>query len=309
MKKFLFNVMSEFDQKLKQSSNEAVELINKYVPAEEGLQKRVIEAMNYSLLGGGKRLRPVFMMESFRMFGGEDKEIVAPFMAAIEMIHTYSLIHDDLPAMDNDDYRRGRLTNHKKFDEATAILAGDGLLNYAFEITASAMEKEENPQILKRMVKANSILSNKAGIYGMIGGQMVDLISENNPNVTKSTLSFIHECKTAALIQASLMVGAVLAGADSEEIKAMEEVGLNVGLAFQIQDDILDVIGDSEILGKSAGSDAKNEKVTFVTLDGLERAMQEQKDYTQTAVDILDGLSHKNEFLKELLLYLVTRKN
>lgn len=301
--------MDNFEARLNDSVQTAIELITPYIPKEEGFQKRVIEAMNYSFLAGGKRLRPVFMMESFKFFGGKDLEKIAPFMAAIEMIHTYSLIHDDLPAMDNDDYRRGRLTNHKMFDEATAILAGDGLLNMAFETIATAMENTSDTELLKRMVKANSILSRKAGIYGMIGGQMVDLQNEHNNNLSKSVLFFIHECKTAALIEASLMIGAVIAGAGADRVKAIERVGSNVGLAFQIQDDILDVIGNDETLGKPTGSDAKNEKVTFVSIEGLDEAMKEQKRYTNEAVKILDDLPYENEFLKELLLYLVTRKN
>lgn len=301
--------MSDFEKKLNDSAKEAIGLITPYIPKEEGFQKRVMEAMNYSFLAGGKRLRPVFMMESYKFFGGDNLKDVAPFMAAIEMIHTYSLIHDDLPAMDNDDYRRGRLTNHKMFDEATAILAGDGLLNMAFEVVANAMEKTSDIDMLKRMVKANAILAKKAGIYGMIGGQMVDLEMEHNPNTNKSTLFFIHECKTAALIEASLMVGAVIAGASDEQIKAIERVGSNVGLAFQIRDDILDVVGNAETLGKPIGSDAKNEKITFVSIEGLEEATKEQKRYTDEALKILDNLPFENDFLKELLLYLVTRKN
>lgn len=301
--------MDNFEARLNDSVQTAIELITPYIPKEEGFQKRVIEAMNYSFLAGGKRLRPVFMMESFKFFGGKDLDTIAPFMAAIEMIHTYSLIHDDLPAMDNDDYRRGRLTNHKMFDEATAILAGDGLLNMAFETIATAMENTSDTELLKRMVKANSILSRKAGIYGMIGGQMVDLQNEHNKNLSKSVLFFIHECKTAALIEASLMIGAVIAGSGADRVKAIERVGSNVGLAFQIQDDILDVIGNDETLGKPTGSDAKNEKVTFVSIEGLDEAMKEQKRYTNEAVKILDDLPYENEFLKELLLYLVTRKN
>lgn len=298
----------EFKEELKIKIDEVMKLITPYIPKESGYQKLVMEAMNYSFLGGGKRLRPMFILESYRFFGGKNPEEVAVFMAAQEMIHTYSLIHDDLPAMDNDDYRRGRLTCHKKFDEATAILAGDGLLNYAFEIVADKMDKEEDTDRLKRMVKANKILSAKAGINGMIGGQVVDLISENNPNTDNETLLFIHECKTAALIESALMIGAIMAGASDEEVSKIEKVGSNVGLAFQIQDDILDVIGTQEELGKPIGSDAKNEKVTYVTMEGLEKSKKDQEDLTKQAIELLDGMNHSNEFLKELLLDLVTRK-
>lgn len=297
-----------FNEELNNRIDEVMSLINPYIPAEEGYQARVMEAMNYSLLGGGKRLRPMFILESYKFFGGTDPEEVAVFMAAQEMIHTYSLIHDDLPAMDNDDYRRGRLTNHKMFDEATAILAGDGLLNYAFEIVAKKMDKEEDINRLKRMVKANSVLTTKAGIYGMIGGQMVDLISEENPATDKETLLFIHECKTAALIESALMIGAIMAGADNDEIDKMEQVASKVGLAFQIQDDILDVVGTQAELGKPIGSDARNEKVTYVTMEGLEKAVKDQENLTREALGILDGMNHENLFLKQLLLDLVTRK-
>lgn len=297
-----------FNEELNNRIDEVMSLINPYIPAEEGYQARVMEAMNYSLLGGGKRLRPMFILESYKFFGGTDPEEVAVFMAAQEMIHTYSLIHDDLPAMDNDDYRRGRLTNHKMFDEATAILAGDGLLNYAFEIVAKKMNKEEDINRLKRMVKANSVLTTKAGIYGMIGGQIVDLISEENPATDKETLLFIHECKTAALIESALMIGAIMAGADNDEIDKMEQVASKVGLAFQIQDDILDVVGTQAELGKPIGSDARNEKVTYVTMEGLEKAIKDQENLTREALGILDGMNHENLFLKQLLLDLVTRK-
>lgn len=298
----------DFEKRLAESVDETNALIKPFLPKEEGLQKRVFEAMNYSFFGGGKRLRPIFVLESYRLFGGDDISKVAPFMASIEMIHTYSLIHDDLPAMDNDDYRRGRLTNHKKFDEATAILAGDGLLNYAFETAGCAMEVETDNVILKRMVKANSIMANKAGGYGMIGGQMVDLIQEKNNDADEDILNFIHECKTGALIECALMMGAVLAGASKEFVDKMESIGSDVGHAFQIQDDILDVIGDEAMLGKPVGSDAKNDKVTYVSMKGLKEAQEEQKKYVESAVKTLHELPFSNEFLEELLLSLVSRK-
>ena len=203
----------DFINLLIQKVNETFGIMKPYMPAEEGLQRRVAESMNYSFISGGKRIRPLFMLESYRLFGGDDLSKISPFMAAIEMIHTYSLIHDDLPAMDNDDYRRGRPTNHKMFDEATAILAGDGLLNLAFETVANAMNKEEDIIILRRMAYANSVLAQKAGIYGMIGGQMVDLLMENKSDTDLDTILFIHKHKTAALIEASLMIGAIMAGA------------------------------------------------------------------------------------------------
>lgn len=302
-------IMSDFKDILNNKVNEAYDLIKEFLPKEEGLQKRVAESMNYSFNSGGKRLRPMFMMESYRLFKGEDLSKIAPFMAAIEMIHTYSLIHDDLPAMDNDDYRRGRLTNHKMFDEATAILAGDGLLNYAFETLSLAMKKEEDPVILKRMVAAFEVLSRKAGINGMIGGQIVDLEMEHKKDVSLDTLLFIHKCKTAALIEASLMTGAIMAGADDENISKIEKAGYNTGLAFQIQDDILDVTGDFKTLGKSVGSDEKNEKITYVSLKGLKDSEEEQKRLSEEAVEIVKEIGNGDTFLSDLIEYLITRNN
>lgn len=302
-------IMSDFKDILNNKVNEAYGLIKEFLPKEEGLQKRVAESMNYSFNSGGKRLRPMFMMESYRLFKGEDLSKIAPFMAAIEMIHTYSLIHDDLPAMDNDDYRRGRLTNHKMFDEATAILAGDGLLNYAFETLSLAMKKEEDPVILKRMVAAFEVLSRKSGINGMIGGQIVDLEMEHKKDVSLDTLLFIHKCKTAALIEASLMTGAIMAGADDENISKIEKAGYNTGLAFQIQDDILDVTGDFKTLGKSVGSDEKNEKITYVSLKGLKESEEEQKRLSEEAVEIVKEIGNGDTFLSDLIEYLITRNN
>ena len=281
--------MSDFKDILNNKVNEAYNLIKEFLPKEEGLQKRVAESMNYSFNSGGKRLRPMFMMESYRLFKGEDLSKIAPFMAAIEMIHTYSLIHDDLPAMDNDDYRRGRLTNHKMFDEATAILAGDGLLNYAFETISLAMKKEEDPVILKRMVAAFEVLSRKAGINGMIGGQIVDLEIEHKKDVSLDTLLF--------------------AGADDENISKIEKAGYNTGLAFQIQDDILDVTGDFKTLGKSVGSDEKNEKITYVSLKGLKESEEEQKRLSEEAVEIVKEIGNGDTFLSDLIEYLITRNN
>lgn len=299
--------MADFKEELDNKLNEVTKVLDDFAPLEEGHQKRVLEAVNYSFMAGGKRLRPMFVIESFRLFNGTDFSVVTPFMAAIEMVHTYSLIHDDLPAMDNDDYRRGRLTNHKRFDEATAILAGDGLLNFAFETIAKAMDEENDPTMLKRMAKANCILSNKAGVYGMIGGQMVDIIKENCPDTTEEELYYIHENKTGALIESALMMGAVLAGADDNQLKMMEKVGSCVGHAFQIQDDILDVTGDEKSLGKPVGSDEKNDKVTFVSMKGLDQAKKVQEEYVKEAVNTLHELPFENEFLEELLLSLITR--
>ena len=285
-------------------TDEAEQIISSYLPKEEGYQKTVIEAMNYSFLAGGKRLRPILMLETYRLFGGKSK-VIEPFMAAIEMIHTYSLVHDDLPAMDNDEYRRGKKTTHVVYGEAMAILAGDALLTYAFETAAKALDIEpQNPGI----GKAIRILSAKAGIYGMVGGQTVDVESENTCDMTKEKLDFIYRLKTSALIEASMMIGSVLAGATGSEQKIVEAVASKVGLAFQIQDDILDVTSTMEVLGKPIGSDEKNHKSTYVTYEGIEKAKQDVADLSEKAIAQMETLVVKNEFLTELLRYLISRE-
>ena len=270
-----------------------------------------VKAALYSLYAGGKRLRPLMMYltsDLLKLDFDIDAD-VKYFAATLEMLHTYSLIHDDLPAMDNDDYRRGRLTNHKMFDEATAILAGDGLLNLAFETASLAMTKENDIDVLKRMVQANEVLSRKAGIKGMIGGQIVDLEMEHKKDVSLDTLLFIHKCKTAALIEASLMIGAIMAGADKDGISKIEKAGYNTGLAFQIQDDILDVTGDFKTLGKSVGSDEKNEKITYVSLKGLKDSEEEQKRLSEEAVEIVKEIGGGVSFLSDLIESLITRNS
>ena len=285
-------------------TDEAEQIISSYLPKEEGYQKTVIEAMNYSFLAGGKRLRPILMLETYRLFGGRSK-VIEPFMAAIEMIHTYSLVHDDLPAMDNDEYRRGKKTTHVVYGEAMAILAGDALLTYAFETATKALDIEpQNPGI----GKAIRILSAKAGIYGMVGGQTVDVESENTCDMTKEKLDFIYRLKTSALIEASMMIGAVLAGATGNEQKIVEEVASKVGLAFQIQDDILDVTSTMEVLGKPIGSDEKNHKSTYATYEGIEKAGRDVADLSEQAIAQMKALVVKNEFLTELLRYLISRE-
>ena len=278
-------------------------IIKKYLPKEEDYQKQVIEAMNYSFLAGGKRLRPMLMLETYRMFGGKS-EVIEPFMAAIEMIHTYSLIHDDLPAMDNDEYRRGRKTTHIVYGEAMAILAGDGLLNFAYETALTALQTEQTPNV----AKALRVLSQKAGIYGMVGGQTVDVETDKTQSVTRDQLDFIYKLKTSALIESSMLIGAILAGATKSEQKIIEEAASEIGLAFQIQDDILDVTGNQEVLGKPVGSDAKNEKATYVTYEGLEKAQEDVKRYSKHAVELLESLVVKNEFLIHLVEYLIHRE-
>ena len=255
----------EFCEELAARTKQVEAVIEKYLPKVEGHQKTVVEAMNYSVQAGGKRLRPMLMLETYRMFGGRS-EVIEPFMAAMEMIHTYSLVHDDLPAMDNDEYRRGKKTTHAQFGEAMGILAGDGLLGYAFETAAKAFELEPaNNQI----GKALSVLAQKSGIYGMLGGQCVDVQAEGK-TVSEELLRFIYQLKTGALLEASMMIGAILAGATLSEQKQVEQAAGELGLAFQIQDDLLDVTSTTEELGKPVGSDEKNHKTTWVTLFGVE---------------------------------------
>lgn len=279
-------------------------ILKAYLPREEGYQKTIMEAMNYSVLVGGKRLRPMLMQETYRLFGGRSK-VIEPFMAAIEMIHTYSLVHDDLPAMDNDEYRRGKKTTHAVFGEAMGILAGDALLNYAYETAARAFDIEpDNPDVCH----AFQILAQKAGIYGMVGGQTVDVESEGASDMTKEKLDFIYRLKTSALIEASMQVGAVLAGATAGEQKIIGEIAGAVGLAFQIQDDILDVTSTQEVLGKPIGSDEKNHKTTYVTYEGLKKAREDVQTISERAIAQMDELVVKNEFLTELLRYLISRE-
>lgn len=279
-------------------------IIRQYLPKEEGYQKTIFEAMNYSILAGGKRLRPMLMLETYRLFGGKSK-VIEPFMAAIEMVHTYSLVHDDLPAMDNDEYRRGKKTTHAVYGEAMGILAGDALLNYAFETATTAFEIEPDSV---QIGKALHVLATKAGVYGMVGGQVVDVESENDHGMTKEKLDFIYRLKTGALIEASMLIGAILAGATRNEQKVVEEVAKEVGLAFQIQDDILDVTSTLEVLGKPIGSDEKNHKITYVTYEGLEKSKADVARLSESAAARMDSLVVQNEFLKELILYLIARE-
>lgn len=278
--------------------------IKGFLPEQYEYQKTIVEAMSYSVLAGGKRLRPMLMEASYQMFGGEGEELDA-FMAAIEMIHTYSLVHDDLPALDNDLYRRGKKTTHAVYGEAMGVLAGDALLNFAFETVADAMVRSAGDM---RVAKAFAVLAKKAGIYGMIGGQVVDVESEKKgQQIDRDCLDFIYRLKTGALIEASLIIGAILAGASEEEVSLMEEAGTKLGLAFQIQDDILDVTSSLEVLGKPIGSDARNEKATYVAFEGLEKAGAEVERLSREAVAILDGFKREHTFLRELFMYLIHR--
>lgn len=301
---------TEFEKTLSEKVQEVEGILNQYLPQAKGDAKTVMDAMNYSVLAGGKRLRPILMKETYHILGGKDA-IIEPFMAALEMIHTYSLVHDDLPAMDNDEYRRGRKTTHIVYGEGVGILAGDGLLNYAFETMLSAFSKYADTKndiaIYKNVAKAMSFIAKKAGIYGMIGGQTADIEAEEKEKLTKEELLFIHENKTAALIEAAMVSGALLAGATEETVRQMERCAYSIGIAFQIQDDILDVIGDSKELGKTARSDEKNNKQTYVTICGMEQAQREVAKLSQEAVDILSSFEGEHEFLEQLVLSLVYR--
>ena len=294
------NFKEEYQNRIRSIEN----ILKKYLPPQEGYQKIIMEAMEYSLMAGGKRLRPMLMKESYALFGGEG-EVIEPFMAAIEMIHTYSLVHDDLPAMDNDEYRRGRKTTHVVYGEDMGILAGDALLNYAFETACRAFDIA--PEESGRIGQALKILAGKAGIYGMIGGQVVD-VKESGHILTGEMLDFIYRLKTSALIESSMMIGAVLAGAGAENTEKMEQIARGIGLAFQIQDDILDVTSTTEVLGKPVHSDEKNEKTTYVTWKGLEGSKQEVARMTEEAVCVLREIQPDGGFLEELLKSLVYRE-
>ena len=280
------------------------EILVKYLPEQEGYQRLIMEAMEYAVMAGGKRLRPMLMMETYRLFGGQG-DVVELFMAAIEMIHTYSLVHDDLPAMDNDDYRRGRKTTHVVYGEAMGILAGDALLNFAFETAAKAFTMY--PEKSLEIGKALQVLGKKAGIYGMIGGQVVDVESAGC-QIEKEVLDFIYELKTSALIESSMMIGAILAGANDEQVMAVEKIAKNVGIAFQIQDDILDVTSTAEVLGKPIMSDEKNEKTTYVTLVGLDKAKEYVESISMEAIETLHQFQTDDLFLEQLLTALIHRK-
>lgn len=297
---------SQFMEELQQKVEHINDVLEKFLPAEEGQQRIIFEAMNYSVRAGGKRLRPIIMEETYHMFGGSSA-VIEPFMAAIEMIHTYSLVHDDLPAMDNDEYRRGKKTTHAVYGEAMGILAGDALLNLAYETAAKAFDMEVADA---RVARAFTVLAKKAGVYGMVGGQVVDVESEKSDDcsITREKLDFIYRLKTGALIESSMMIGAILAGASSDEVSRVEQIAAKLGLAFQIQDDVLDVTSTLEVLGKPVGSDEKNNKATYVTFEGLDKAVSDVERISKEAEEQLDDLGYDDAFLKELFEYLIHRE-
>lgn len=293
-----------FKQEQEENISYVEDVLKNYLPKNPSFQKTIYDAMEYSVMAGGKRLRPMMMYQAYKMFGGGDKELIEPFMAAIEMIHTYSLVHDDLPAMDNDTYRRGRKTTHVVYGEDMGILAGDALLNFAYE---TAIKGASVAKVAKNAINALDILSKKAGIMGMVGGQVVD-VELTGKKLDEERLDFIFKLKTGALLEASLMVGAALAGADEKYIELMEQAGLNIGMAFQIQDDILDITSTTEELGKPVHSDEKNDKTTYVSLYGLEKSHEDVEEYSKKALSIMEELPYENQFLCTLIEKLINRR-
>mgnify|MGYP000168585427 CR=1 FL=1 len=295
-----------FKEELDRKTKEVESVILRFLPKEEGFPKKLIEALNYSIKAGGKRIRPLLMWESYQMYGG-NHAVIEPFMAAIEMIHTHSLIHDDLPAIDGDLYRRGKKTTHAVYGEALGVLSGDALLNLAYETAIGAFSYPDDKQ---KTIEALAVLARKTGIRGMLGGQSVDVTNEKQEvhQMEKEMLDYIYLNKTAALLEAPLMIGAILGGASRGEVSCLEQIGRKIGLAFQIQDDILDVTSTTEELGKPVFSDEKNHKTTYVTLLGVEGAGKEVERLTSDAVRLLETLPGEKAFMKELLNYLALRK-
>lgn len=317
----------EFKEKLNLYTNFANNTVCSYLPSEEGYHRTILEAMNYSVINGGKRLRPMMMMAAFelirkkrnaeippivsdgtevdfahgKLLSDDDVKVIGPFMAAMEMIHSSSLVHDDLPCMDNDTLRRGKLSTWAKFGEDMGTLAGDALMLYSFETAAKSTARSD------AVLKAIRVLAEKSGVSGMVGGQTVD-VELTGKKPSRKQLEFIYRNKTGALIEASFMIGAILAGAAADEVETLKEAALNIGMAFQIRDDILDVTSTNEELGKNVGSDAEEGKVTWLTYFGLEQSEEDVKEYTEKAVEDVRKLGG-HEFLEELLRYLVDRKN
>lgn len=293
----------EFNKLLKVKSNHIEDILKQYMPKEEGYQKIIMESMNYSLNAGGKRLRPILTLEACKLVGGNEDDAI-PFAAAIEMIHTYSLIHDDLPALDNDDLRRGRKTNHIVYGEDIAILAGDALLNYAFETMLSTSLEKDNP---KKYLRAIHEIAKSVGIYGMIGGQVVDVQSEDM-KISKDKLDYIHNNKTAAIMVGCMRAGAIIGDADDNKLEQITKYAKNIGLAFQIVDDILDIIGEESKLGKKVGSDIDNNKSTYPSLIGLEESKQIAKNLIEEAKLSIKAINNDGEFLCGLADYIIDRE-
>ncbi len=288
----------EFDNILKNDIRKVENSLLSYLPDAKDGQYQVAEAMKYSLINGGKRIRPVLALEFARACGGSRDDCL-PLACALEYIHTYSLIHDDLPCMDNDDLRRGKPSCHKQFDEATALLAGDALLTHAFEIVSEADLSDD------KKVMATSLLAQNSGVTGMIGGQVIDILFEKG-NPTLKDLLTVYKLKTGALISAACLMGCISAGADSNQLAAASKFAYSLGIAFQIQDDILDITGDEKKLGKPVGSDAENSKTTYAAVAGMDKAKQDVKRLTENAVKQL-AYFENSEFIELLAYKLVNR--
>jgi len=292
LKEYLENKRKEIDKAL-----------DSFLPEPEGLSAPLFEAMRYSVMAGGKRLRPILVLAASHAVGGSSS-VSMPAACALEFIHTYSLIHDDLPAMDDDDLRRGRPTCHKVFGEAMAILAGDGLLTFAFEILArEAVKERENSEKVSQVIL---ILARAAGIKGMVVGQAVDVLMENK-EVNGSQLAFIHQHKTGALIKASVEIGGLLGGADQNQLGALSSYGDGLGLAFQIVDDLLDIEGDQEVIGKPVGSDLEKNKATYPALFGIEESRAQAHEYIHSAISALASFDEKAEPLRAIANYVIQR--
>ena len=287
-------------EKLREEINSYLEI---YFKDKNDYNKIIYEAMNYSLNIGGKKIRPILLLLTYKMYKS-DLEKAMPFAAAIEMIHTYSLIHDDLPAMDNDDLRRGKPTNHKVFGEALAILSGDGLLNEAINLMIKSCLKSE---YLKETLEATYEITTSSGTEGMIGGQVVDIINEGK-QINDDELKYMHLKKTGELIKASIVAGAILGGAPKEEIKVLRMFGYNLGLAFQIKDDILDITSTTEVLGKDINSDIENKKCNFISIHGLDYCEKECKRITDDCLNLLESLKRDSSSLKQLTMLLLNRQ-
>lgn len=296
----------EFEKALEHRTMQVNSIIEDFLPhADDTMYERIIEAVRYSVSAGGKRLRPILMLEAYRLCGGKDEHEVYPFMAAIEFIHTYSLVHDDLPAMDNDDYRRGKPTTHKVYGEDFGVLAGDALLNYAYEVMTFAVA-ETAPENIRNAARAAQIIARKAGVFGMVGGQSLDVWLTGKP-MKERELDFIFNLKTGALIEAAFMAGGILAGAGGDITEKLEEAGNLLGVAFQIKDDILDVTGSSEKLGKPVFSDEKNNKTTYVSLYGIEKAQSDVARMSEEAGQLVKEIGD-NPFLVWLINKLINRE-
>lgn len=282
--------------------SEVEEYLKKYYQGKGSYNKLIYEASSYSLNVGGKRIRPIFCLLTYSLYNEDYKEVI-PMAAAIEMIHTYSLIHDDLPAMDNDDLRRGKPTNHKVYGEGMAVLAGDALLNEAMILLMNYSLKKGNDALL-----ASENIAYAAGMEGMIGGQVVDLLCENKENVSEDELRYMHSKKTGALIKASIVSGAIVSGAPEEDIKKLESYGEKIGLAFQIQDDILDVIGDAKKMGKNPNQDENDNKNNFITMFGLEKCKEMCENLTYECIEILKSINKDTKDLEDLTIKLLKRE-